>query len=363
MAAPDHLLYTPQQAANSTLAAVRYQSTLARIVSRDLSAEFVPGRGANVTIKRPIMIDPAKTYTAEERKAETPIKYSNLVEPYTSMKLDTQVYNAVKLPDDFQTFVLQDLEQQVVAPMAQSVAEQLNTIVATALGSVETGLTALDKGEKGKLIDKAGNSHNSITELREAGSEFAGFGVGLAPTSTRGFQTFDEKRLTAKTNKDVLKAIRAANQLLGQRGVPNANRYLVVGSGWEAALMSQDILNKVNEAGTDGLLRQATIGSLYSFKVVVDYSIDHLKAYAFQRDALSLVTRTTAIPRGATFAKTVSQDGFNLRYLQDYDPDILTDRAVIDTFAGAGIVDPQRIVALTGTEGFEEPVVGDSPSD
>lgn len=38
-----HQLYTPEQAARSTLAAVRYQSTLARLVNTDYSTEFTPG--------------------------------------------------------------------------------------------------------------------------------------------------------------------------------------------------------------------------------------------------------------------------------------------------------------------------------
>ena len=78
------------------------------------------------------------------------------------------------------------------------------------------------------------------------------------------------------------------------------------------------------------------------------------EAWAFQRDAITLATRTTAIPRGAAFASTVSAQGFTLRYLQDYDPEILTDRAVVDTFAGAQVLDPQRIVKLTGADTITE---------
>lgn len=356
MAAPNHLLYTPQQAANSTLAAVRYQSNLARIVSQSYSAEIVPGRGSSVTIKRPIMIDPARVYTDADRKSEKAITYSNLLEPYVSVKLTDQVYNAVKLPDDFQTFTLEDIERQVVAPMAQSVADHLNRVVADAFKDARSGLTVQDYAPEGTFIDDLNNANNTLDELRSNGGNFVGFGRGIDQESWDG-------RFTAKTNADVLKTIRAAHQLLGLRGVPISNRYLVVGSGWEAALMSQDILNKVNQAGTDGLLRQSTLGTLYGFTVVVDYTVDPLDAFAFQRDAVALLTRTTAIPRGASFAQTISQDGFALRYLQDYDPDHLTDRAVVDTFAGAELIDPQRVVRLKGTEGFEEPAAGDTPSE
>lgn len=347
MAAPNHLLFTPEQVATSTLAALKYKSTLARIVNADFSREIVAGRGASVTVKRPIMIDKARIYTESDRRAENAITYSNLWEPYTSVKVTDQVYNAVKLPDDFVTFTLTDMERQVVAPMAESVAEAINGIVAKSFADVSTGLTAADKADKGKLVGTNGESYATLQELRDAGTEFAGYGVEASVKPAQ---------LTAKTHKDVQKVIRAAHRLFAERGVPLDNRYLVVGSQWEAALLSQENLFKVNESGTGDLLRQAVIGKLYGFTILVDYTIDPLKAYAVQRDAITLVTRTTAAPRGAAFSATASADGLTMRYLQDYDPDHLTDRAIVDTFAGAQVLDPQRIAVLTGTDGFEEAV-------
>lgn len=353
MAAPQHLLYTPEQVSTSSLAALKYKSTLARIVNQDYSREIVAGRGASVTVKRPILIEKARVYTADDREAENQIVYSNLLEPYTSVNISDQVYNAVKLPDDFQTFTLTDIERQVVAPMAESVAEKLNSIVAGAFDSVPAGLTAADKAAKGKLVGEDGKTYDDLNALREAGTQFAAYGAKV---------TVPAASLTAKTNEDVLKTIRAAHQLFGERGVPMDGRFLVVGSGWEAALLSQDLLNKVNESGSADQLRRATIGSLYGFQIIADYTIDPLAAYAVQRDAVTLVTRTTAAPRGASFASTASAEGFTLRYLQDYDPNILTDRAVVDTFAGASVLDAQRIVKLTGTSGFEEKAVAPAGS-
>lgn len=345
MAAPQHLLYTPEQVATSTLAALKYKSTLARIVNQDFSKEFIAGRGATVTVKRPILIEKAQKYTAADRAAENQISYSNLLEPYTSVSISDQIYNAVKLPDDFQTFTLTDLERQVVAPMAESVAEAVNGIVADTFAGVADGLTAADKAAKGALIGTDGNTYADINALRDAGAQFAAYGakVSVKPAN-----------LTATDNSTVLRAIRAARQLFAERGVPMDGRTLVVGSGWEAALLSQDLLTKVNESGSADQLRRATIGTLYGFNIVADYTIDPLAAYAVQRDAVTLVTRTTVAPRGAAFSGTASADGFTLRYLQDYDPTILTDRAIVDLFAGAQVLDPQRIVKLTGTEGFEE---------
>lgn len=351
-----HQLYTPEQAARSTLAAVRYRSTLARLVNTDYSTEFTPGRGASVTVKRPVMIDKARVYTAEDRASGDAITYTDLVQPYTSVKLSDQVYQAVKLPDDFVTFTLQSLETQVVGPMAESVAEHLNKIVIDAFGSVKSGLLAgfdLKPGNETPYVGEDGKAYKSLEALREAGTTFAGFSAGVSVKAAD---------LKAKYRADVPKAIRAAHQLLGQRGVPLTGRYLAVGANWEAALLGLDNLNKVNQAGNSDTLRDATLGRLYGFTIVVDYAIDPNTAYAFQRDAITLVTRTTALPRGASFASTVASDGFTMRYLQDYDPDHLTDRAVVDTFAGAQVLDPQRIVRLDGADTMTEEKPSESGS-
>lgn len=350
----EHLLFTAEQVATSTLAALRNRSTLARIVRTDYGRDFVPGRGAAVTVKQPVMIDKARVYTADDRAAEAAITYSALYEPFTSMKLTDQVYNAVKLPDDFTTFTLADMERQVVAPMAESVADAVNGIVAAAFEGVEAGLTVVDKGAEGQYVGSDGNSYASVRDLREAGASLAGFGLGLKATSG----LVKNADLKADSNADVLRTIRAAKRLMDLRGVPAQGRTLVVGAGWSAAILSQPQLNLVDAAGTDGLLRDATLGKLYGFTIVEDNAIDAYSAYAVQRDAVTLATRVPAIPRGVAFGQTTSRDGFTLRYLHDYDVDHLQDRAVVDTFAGASVLDPQRIVKLTGAEGIEEPAAG-----
>ncbi|MDU7512644.1 MAG: hypothetical protein E7K57_08210, partial [Corynebacterium sp.] len=71
MAAPNHSLYTPEQAARSTLAAVRYQSTLARRLAKPLTGVQQAGRGMTVNFASPIYIDPARVYTRDMRRSET----------------------------------------------------------------------------------------------------------------------------------------------------------------------------------------------------------------------------------------------------------------------------------------------------
>ncbi|QNQ90724.1 hypothetical protein GP475_08795 [Corynebacterium poyangense] len=194
--AVNHMLYTPEQLATSTLAALRNRSTLARIINQDYSKEFVPGRGATVTVKSPVRIDKARVYTAEDRAAEKAITYSDLYEPFTSIKLTDQVYQAVKLPDDFATFTLLSMEQQVVAPMAESVAEKLNEIVGAAFDTVKAGLSVADKADKGKIVDSEGGVHADIAALRAAKKFPIATGLGLSGAQA----AVKDAHLTANTH-------------------------------------------------------------------------------------------------------------------------------------------------------------------
>lgn len=357
----EHLLFTPEEVVTSSLAALRNRSTLARLVKTDAGRDFVPGRGASVTVTNPVMIDPARTYTAADRAAEKAITYSRLYEPYTSLKLENQVYNAVKLPDDFTTFTLADMERQVVAPMAQSISDGLNATLAATFESVAGGLTAVDTAAKGAIVDTDGKAYTGDTAYQDfvaSGKPFAGLGVGIVG----GRKIVKPADLKVSDNRDVLRGIRAAKRLLDARGVNPSNRVLVVGAGWAGAILSVPQLNLVDMAGDDGLLRDATLGKLYGFQIVEDYSILPYSAFALERDAITLATRVPAIPRGVAFGQTVTREGFTLRYLHDYDVDHLQDRAVLDTFAGAAVLDPQRIVRLEGAEGMEEPATGSTPA-
>ena len=346
MVAPNHHLYTPEQAARSTVAAVRYQSTLARRLAKPLTGAQPAGKGASVAFASPIYIDPARVYTRDMRRREERIEYSDLYQDVTSIELTDQVYNAVKLPDDFYTFTLQNLEQQVIRPMAQSVADQINNTIVGTLHGVQAGLTKADTAARGSIVDENDKEYTDREKFRDAGTKFKAFGAGI--------KGITNKSLQASNQREALRAVRAAAQVFGQRGITNAGRILVVGAAWEAAFLDNDQLRKVNESGTSDALRQATLGYLYSFEVIVDYTIDPTAAYALDAEGVALVTQTTAIPRGTAFGSTTSQDGFTLRYLQDYDPDILTDRAVVDTFAGAKILDSQRVLKLTGTENMAD---------
>jgi P22 coat protein - gene protein 5. len=286
-------LWTPEQAARSTLAALRYLTTLPRTVRQDFSAEFVPGVGNVVNILNPISAGTARVYTAANRAARDAIVFDDLAQDTIPVTITDQVYKAVRLPDDFATFDLVSLERQVLRPQAESVVDGVTAPLVTEMNAV-----AVDAG---------------VPLLAADGSNAL----------------------------DVLIELRA---VLNGRKVPMTDRYFAVTPAAEAAFLKLDQLQKVNEAGSDGVLRDATLGRLMGFTIVADPSLT--RSVAYHRDAFAHVTRPSRIPEGAAKAAIVAQDGFALRWLQHYNPLQLEDQSVVDTFVGAETLDADRAVAV-----------------
>ena len=288
-------LFTAEQAARSTLAALRWLSVLPRTVRTDFSTEFVAGRGQTVNVKGPITAT-GRTYTAANRAARDAIVFDDVVETWIPVTMEDQVYSAVRLPDDFATFTLVDLEQQVLRPQAEAVVDQLSAPLATEMNAVATD--------------------------------------AAIPT------------LDATNIREVLIQARA---VLNDRKVPMSDRYVALSPAAEAAALSDELLQKANESGSDGVLREATIGRLFGFTIVSDPSLTDGLGVAYHRDAFALVTRPSRNPEGAAKSATVAQDGFALRWLQHYNPTQLEDQSVVDTFVGAETLDADRAVSFDMT--------------
>ena len=131
-------LYTATQAARSTLAALRYLTTLPRTVRQDFSSEFVAGRGRTVDVKTPISVGDARNYTDANRTARDAIVFDDITESTVPVTMDAQVYKAVRLPDDFATFTLTSLESQVLRPQAESVVDGLTAPLISEFDAVVT---------------------------------------------------------------------------------------------------------------------------------------------------------------------------------------------------------------------------------
>lgn len=284
-------LYTPQQAARSVLAAIRYLTVLPRTVNQNFSAEFVAGRGRTVDVPLPITVGAARVYTQANRTARDAIVFDELDQDTKPITISDQVYKAVRLPDDFATFDLTSLEQQVLRPQAEAVVDGLTAPLITAMEA-----TAVDA---------------SVPTLDPDGSNAMQVLIGL------------RKVLNTRT-------------VFGGRHIPVSDRYVAVGANAEAALLSVPQLQKVNESGDGGdMLRRAIIRDLFGFTIVSDPGLDEDSVIAYHRDAFAHITRPSRAPEGAAMSAVVAQDGFALRWLMHYNPLQLEDQSVVDAFVGA----------------------------
>lgn len=299
-----HALYTPKQAARSTLAAIRYLTALPRTVNQNFSTEFVAGRGRTVDVPLPIGVGDSRTYTQANRAARDAIVFDEATQDTKPVTIEDQVYKAVRLPDDFATFDLRSFEQQIAKPMAESVVDGLTKPLITVMEATatEAGVPTLDAD--------GGNALQVIIALRKALNS----------------RTFHGRR------------------------VPFSNRYLALGSDAEAAVLSLPQLQKVNESGDGGdMLRRAIIRDLFGFTILTDLSLDPATVLAYHSDAFAHVTRPSKNPDGAAWSAAIAQDGFALRMLKHYNPLQLEDQVVVDAFVGAAPLIDEWAVKTTVT--------------
>ena len=292
-----HTLYTPVQAASSVLAALRYLTVLPRTVRMDYSEEFVAGRGQTVNVLKPISAGEAKTYTPANRAARDAIQFNDLTETWVPVTITDQVYNAVRLPDDWNTFTLKELNKQVIRPQAESVVDALADPLIAQMTAIAADADAIEFEADGS------NAMAVLARLR---------------------------------------------RILNERKVPRAGRTLAVGAQVEEILLNLPQLQKVNEAGDGGdLLRRAIIGNLYGFTIVPDVTLPEDFAVAYHKDAFAFVTRPSRVPEGAPTGATISQDGFAVRHIMQYNPLQLEDQSIVDTFHAAATLDATRATSTT----------------
>ena len=290
-----HVLYTPEQAARAILASLRWLTNLPRTVRQDFSAEFVAGRGQTVNVLGPVDAGKANVYTKAQRDAREAIKFNELNQTWFPVKLENQIYNALRLPDDFATFTLTDLTRQVLVPQAESVVNDLAAPLIAEMVATETDA---------KIPAMALDGSNALNVLIKA------------------------------------------RQVLNERHIPTDGRYFAVGADLEAAILSLPQLQKVNESGSSEVLRNATIGRLFGFEILADPALPADFGVAYHRDAFAHIMRPSRQPEGAAKSATVAQDGFALRWIQHYNPLQLEDQSVVDTFYGATTLDANRAVSV-----------------
>lgn len=151
----------------------------------------------------------------------------------------------------------------------------------------------------------------------------------------------------ASAGTDVEAIVLEAREMLGEADVPTGGRWLAVSPSVATFLLKLDKLSRVDAAGTASALRDAIIGRYYGFTVVESNGLTAGTAVAYHESGFVFANRTPVTPRGAADSATATEGGIGMRQIFQYDPDVLSDASVVSTFAGAALVDADRVVKIT----------------
>lgn len=308
----------PGQIVSAGLGVLERQIVLPGLISSDASQYFSAQSPQNDTVS--IRVD-GRTVARDFQwrgagAGDSTVTMSDLNEFKVDVKLDTHPYNAVQLTDYELTLDIRDFTQQVIVPQTRAVAERIEDKIAGVISGATYSTEGQVSIENGKFYEAAVD----------------------------------------------------ARKVLNDNNVPQDGRVFIVGTNVEAEILKSDQFKHANLSGDSTALRNATIGSVAGFQVVVCNSIGADEAYAYHRSAFQAAYRVPQAALGGVDTASGSYAGIALRWLKDYDSSKLTNRSIFDTFFGVNVVedpddytDPEsttslkRAVKLTLAEGTENP--------
>jgi hypothetical protein len=276
----------PTVIVNQALGLLQREIVLPGVVWRDARLEqAMVGGGAyndTVSLKLPAVA------TARElawRTGSRTLTADDLAETKVDVALEKHPYHLANITDEQLTLDISNFGVQVQQPQIRAIAEKLESYIADELN---------------------GGTYDS--------------GVG-----TIGIN-------------DGFDAIVDARAALNAAKVPMGDRFLVVSSDVEAKILKSDLFRRVDQSGTNSALREASIGQVAGFTVVVSQAITAGMAYAMHRTAVAFLNIAPQVPQGAASGARSTFQGLALTWLRDYDPNTSQDRSLTHSFAGATLV-------------------------
>lgn len=252
---------------------------LPRTVVRVPNSDFGGQAGDTVTIRVRAKVD-----AREQSTPGSAITYDDVTETSVSVEL-AHLYNGVKVTDEDLNLAIEDFGAQVLEPQAAGIAE----------------------GAEDELADV-------MNDLSADGS-------------------FDATASESNTKEVILEA----RQELSSADVPNGDRFLAVSP--EISTRILEVIGDRETSTGDNAFSNAVLGSLYGFTIVESNALDGGTAVAYHRTSFAMGLFSPEVPSGAADGAQTTYGGIALRWIRHYDPDILSDRSVLSTFAGAAGVD------------------------
>jgi hypothetical protein len=300
-----HVFLKAEKIVSQGLGMLQRDIVLPRLVTRYNASDFIGAKNDTVTVKIPAILT-GREYEWRTRNAD--IEYDDLEELSIPLTLNKHVYSAVQITDEQMTLDIVSWGVQVATPQIRAVAEVLEGYIATAMEGA-----------------------NYRTEI-----------------------AWEQGDPESDTDRSFYRAAVAARKALNDANVPKDGRVLLLGSNLEEAALLSPHLIKVDQAGSDGVLRDAIIGRIAGFTVVSTNSIDPDFGVAYHPTAFAFANLAPVVPQGASAGAVGTFDGLAMRWIRDYDPNRLRDRSVYSSFAAAMSIEDGRDLESPVGSGFGE---------
>ena len=281
-------LVTPTNVARAALATYQYSAVLPRLCNRNYVTEFGGGSGDTVTIRKQASL----TTTKFDRTKGVVVQ--DVVEGSEQLTVG-DIYDAsVVVTQEQWDLDLESFAYQIAQPMGKAMSRTSEEVVYAAM--------------------LAGSS---------------------APATAAGASAINT-------------AVALRTQLT-ENEVPADNRVMVVGSDVTAQLLLDDHLLKTNEAGNSDALRNANVGRLFGMPVVESVVVGAGEMWIVQREALTFVSITPSMPRGAANAAVEVYDNQAFRVVFGYNQDKKQDLVSGDSYLTSKVTRPEGVVGATLT--------------
>ncbi|WP_329520515.1 P22 phage major capsid protein family protein [Spirillospora sp. NBC_01491] len=152
------------------------------------------------------------------------------------------------------------------------------------------------------------------------------------------------------TGANVAGAVLAARTALGEADVPATDRFLAVAPDFAEQILGLETFSAADSAGDGGdALREAIIGRFRGFTVVESNALTAGTALAYHRSSFAFANRVPVAPESQPKTASAIVGSVGIRQVFQYVPDRLADASVVSTFAGAALVDADRVYKLSLT--------------
>jgi hypothetical protein len=193
----------------------------------------------------------------------------------------------------------------------------------------------------------------------ELSLELADFGMQVTEPQVAAVATGAEDELAGAINDlaadavdlsdaNVEAYILEARETLSQNDVPFGARFAAVSPAAATLVLGIENFVRADQSGDGGTaISEAIIGRKYGFTFVESNGLTGGGSDAaitfYHRSGFAFANRPPVAPRGASSSAAIRDANIGMRQVFQYNPNVLSDQSVVSTFAGAALVDADRV--------------------